>query len=345
MALTKRRELSEKQLAAIRRNQKLTHGPATAESRDRIRAAHLRHGYYAAAEAVALQSLGEEPEKFQDLLEGLWATYNPTDAAQEGMVIRLTRATWQMNRIDRAQEGCAVRQAQEINSGRENRLHAQMMRLRITADSLRRLAQAVQRSHYVTSRGDLDLMKTLAQEGVLKDMGEIALTLFYQLQAPGTGDDGMDPDEKSRRALAKFKSIFGLASDEPPKPKNAMTPTPSGEAPPKVVETVVENVQRYPSISDAEWERRERPRQLLENILKRQVEVCESQRTALLQESLKGPSPYERAAEVAPTHPHTLLARRLQDSYFREVRRVTNLLLKMKRLDRKPIVLEVDEGE
>src|SRR5580704_16332685 len=66
------------------------------------------------------------PEKFQDLLEGLWATYNPSDAAQEGMVIRLARATWQMNRIDRAQEGCAVRQAQELNTGRENRLHTRM---------------------------------------------------------------------------------------------------------------------------------------------------------------------------------------------------------------------------
>src|ERR1039457_1940430 len=100
MALIKRRELSEKQLAAIRRNQKLTHGPATAESRDRIRAAHLRHGFYAQAEGIALLSLGEEPDKFQELLEGLWGTYNPTDAAQEGMVIRLARATWQLNRVD-----------------------------------------------------------------------------------------------------------------------------------------------------------------------------------------------------------------------------------------------------
>jgi hypothetical protein len=345
MALIKRRELSEKQLAAIRSNQKLTHGPVTEEGRDRIRAAHLRHGYYARAERIALRSLGEEPEKFQDLLQGLWETYNPTDAAQKGMVIRLARATWQMNRVDRAQEGCAVRQAQEMNSGRENRLHARMMRLRITADSLRQLAQSVHQSHYVTSPRDLDLMKSLAQEGVLKDMGEIALTLFYQFQVPGTGDDGMDPDEKSRRALAKFKSIFGLASDEPPKPKNAMTPGQSEEAPRKAVETVVENVQRYPSISDAEWERRERPRQLLENILKRQVEVCESQRTVILQESLKGPSPYERAAEIAPTHPNTLVARRLQDSYFREVRRATNLLLKMKRFERKSTVSDGNEGE
>jgi hypothetical protein len=56
---------------------------------------------------------------------------------------------------------------------------------------------------------------------------------------------------------------------------------------------------------------------------------------ALLKESVKGPSPYERAAEIAPTHPHAMLMRRLQDSYLREVRRVANLLLKLKCYERK----------
>jgi len=65
-----------------------------------------------------LHSLGEEPAHFQELLEGLWETYHPTDAAQEGLVIRLARATWLMNRADRMQEGYAVRQAQDMNRSR-----------------------------------------------------------------------------------------------------------------------------------------------------------------------------------------------------------------------------------
>ena len=117
MPLIKNREMTEKQLAAIRRNQKLSHGPVTAEGRERIRAAHLRHGFYAQAEEVAMRALGEDPAQFQELLEGLWETYNPTDAAQEGLVIRLARATWLMNRADRMQEGYAVRQA----AGRQQR--------------------------------------------------------------------------------------------------------------------------------------------------------------------------------------------------------------------------------
>jgi hypothetical protein len=62
-----------------------------------------------------------------------------------------------------------------------------------------------------------------------------------------------------------------------------------------------------------------------------QVESCEAQRQVILKESLKGPSPYERAAEIAPTHPHARRMRRMQDSNFREVRRLTTLLLTIKR--------------
>jgi hypothetical protein len=41
-------------------------------------------------------------------------------------------------------------------------------------------------------------------------MGEIALALFYQLQAPGTGEDGLDEWEKARRVVAQVKEIFGI---------------------------------------------------------------------------------------------------------------------------------------
>jgi hypothetical protein len=87
-------------------------------------------------------------------------------------------------------------------------------------------------------------------------------------------------------------------------------------------------------ITPADWEARERPRQLLENIMTRQAGTYGEQRKAIRKESLKGPSPYERAAETAPTHPNARLSRRMQDSNFREVRKVTGLLLKIKRQSR-----------
>ena len=106
-----------------------------------------------------------------------------------------------------------------------------------------------------------------------------------------------------------------------------------------------EKDDRYPKITAEDWKARERARKLLRNILTRQVEACESQRKALLKESLAGPSPYELAAEIAPAHADALLMRRMQDANMREVRRLTNLLLKMQRREPKMEALEArNEG-
>jgi hypothetical protein len=61
---------------------------------------------------------------------------------------------------------------------------------------------------------------------------------------------------------------------------------------------------------------------------------------ATLQESPMGSSPYGRAAEIAPTHRHAALMRRMQDSNFRQVVRLTSLLLRMKRQERQMEGLE-----
>jgi hypothetical protein len=44
-----------------------------------------------------------------------------------------------------------------------------------------------------------------------------------------------------------------------------------------------------------------------------------------------GPLPYELAAEVAPSHADALPMRRVQEAKRREVRRITNPLLEMRR--------------
>jgi hypothetical protein len=349
MSLIKKHTMTEKRIASNRRNQRLCHVPLTDEGKERIRGALRRFGYNAQAEEAAMGALGEDPAGFHELLEVLWEEWNPSGGMQEGVVISLARAMWLMNRAARMQEGCAVRQAAEVNAGRADRLHTQMMRLTMTEERLRRLAQSVACERYLTSKDDLEKMKNLHQDGVLNDMSEVALALFYELQAPGTDASGIDPIEKSRRALARFKEIFGLSSDVPPKPRPVINfnGNPNGlqtvgatednkapEALPASKVPPTREANSHPSISEAEWEARERPRQLLENILTRQMEACAAQRKALLKETVKGPSPYERAAEIAPTHPNARLMRRMQDSNLKEVRRLTNLLLKIKRYER-----------
>ena len=336
MPLVKRPEITEKKLAANRRNLQLSHGALTEEGRERIRAAHLRHGFHAPAEGMALQALGEEPSQFQALLEGLWAEFTPTGTLQEGLVIRLARAMWLMNRADRTQEGYALRQAQAVNLAREDRLHVRLMRLKMTAQTLQWLAQSVAEEHYVTTPKDLDMMKNLYQEGVGKEMAEIALALFYQLQAPEKRR--IDSEAQIHDVLAKVQGVFGLSTFGR-EFEAVVTPTDEkGEeasAEDADIEEALGTDDRYPNITADEWQARERARQLLENILNRQVAVCEAHRQATLKESLAGPSPYERAAEIAPLHPDASRLRRMQDSHFREVRRVTSLLLKMKGHERR----------
>jgi hypothetical protein len=87
----------------------------------------------------------------------------------------------------------------------------------------------------------------------------------------------------------------------------------------------------HPKITEDEWDKREPVRQLLENLLIRHAELCQVRGIALLRESLNGPSPFERAAEIAPTHPNVRLMQRIEDSSFRQIARITTLLIKIQR--------------
>jgi hypothetical protein len=344
MSLVKKPIMTEEKIAANRRNGSISGGPATEEGRERSGAANLRHGFYAQAQEAALLNLGEDPAYFEELLAGLRQEFTPAGTLQEKLVIRLARVLWLMDRCDRSQEGAALRRARSADHGRDNRLHAGMMRLKMTAETLRSLARSVGCWHYVTPREDLEVMKKLHQEGVGGEMGEIAMDLFDQLQEPGTDGDGVTENEKRIRVVNSMRSIFGLGPME--SPVAMLTPAgdqmvvyPEGykesEGTAAGEDEDSEKDDRYPKITAEDWKARERARKLLKNILTRQVEICETQRKTLLKESLAGPSPYELAAEIAPAHADALLIRRMQDANMREVRRLTNLLLKIKRREPK----------
>ena len=359
MSLRKKPTITAKRVAASQANGRRSRGPATPQGRERIRDANTRHGFYSQAEGVALRALGEDPAEFDAVVKALIEKWQPANGFEELLVMRLARAMWGMERSHRMQEGYALRQAKDVSLGREDRLHAQMMRLKMTSASLQSLAQSVAREHYVTTPADLELMKSLHQEGVVKEMGEIALALFYQLQepgAPGEQDEGggrSDPEANVRKVVARIQEIFGVRTSGP-EPEADVAPASPGPFPDRqdgagsrpqgsqqdAGATEAEEEGPTSGISSAEWEAREPVRQLLEHILSRQVEICEAQRKGTLRESLTGPSPYERAAEIAPTHRNATLMRRMEDSNFRQVARVTSLLMKMKRQERQIEALE-----
>ena len=355
MSLIKRPHMTEKKLAANRSNGSQSPGPATKEGMEICATARLRHGLYAQAQETALAGLGEDPADFEALLAGLSEEFTPSGPFQERLLNRLARVLWLVERADRSLEGEALRRARIAEMGRDNRLHARMMRLKMTAETLRSLARSVAEWHYVTTPDDLDVIKKLHQEGVAGEMGEIALDFFYQLLEPSTDKDGVSKEEKYRKAVNSFRSIFGLENIQSPvsmlgpsgervviRPEGYVEPAgPPGDE----EDEDSEKDDRYPKITPDDWKARERARKLLRNILSRQVDICETQRKALLHESLAGPSPYELAAEVSPAHTEAVLMRRLQDANMREARRLTNMLLKLQSRGHKAKAPQLSDAE
>jgi hypothetical protein len=87
--------------------------------------------------------------------------------------------------------------------------------------------------------------------------------------------------------------------------------------------------------AEAEPEPEEEPqraqvRQLLAFLLERLAAVYEVRSYSCLVESKDGPSAFQRAAEAAPAQPHEALAR-MEVSAFRQVSRLTGLLMRLKR--------------
>jgi hypothetical protein len=395
MALVKKPRMTEKKLSALRRNARLSNGPATAKGRARIRAAHLRHGYYSKSGEEALRSLGENPADFQELLRGLQDKGTAIATLQQRLAHRLARALWRMDRTDRMLEGCALRQAKEEDYTREARLHMQMMRLKMISRNWQLLAQAVARPKYVTTAEDLEMMRNLQKEGLAKEMCELAFALFYQLQEPGAlrpGDPGFEDEEhraKTHRVMNQIRAIFALpplpedeedadagtrqgvsGQDVAPNLSSAHAdPAPCGisasetdvapdfspaHADPSlrsgqalkvgategVAPAEAEEVNPYPDITEEEWEVREPVRQLLENILSRQVKILDAQHQDLLRECLTGPSAYERAAEIVPSYANSKLIQRLEESQCRQLTRLTGLLIRLRRHERQMERLE-----
>ena len=201
--------MTEKGIAARRTNGKRSKGPATTAGRERIREANTRHGFYSPAEAGALACLGEDPAELERLRQRLHDDLRPPSGLEEELVEHLVEVVWRWKRSARGQEGFALRQAKVANLPREDRLHAQMMRLKMTEESLRLLAQSVAHEYYLTTEADLKKMKCLYQEGAVSEMGEIALALFYRLKS-GEDEGGPDDFEKAQLMVAQAKEIFGI---------------------------------------------------------------------------------------------------------------------------------------
>ncbi len=106
MLLLQKRRMTEANLAAHRRNARLSRGPVTPEGLERSRTASVRHGFRSKAEETALRALGENPGDCLRVLYALRGTLQADDNAQDKLVSCLARAVWRIDRAERVLAAC-----------------------------------------------------------------------------------------------------------------------------------------------------------------------------------------------------------------------------------------------
>ncbi len=301
MSIRQKRTMTRKSLEAHRRNARRSRGPVTEKGKKHSRDANICHGFYSQDGGTALEVLGEDPGEYQSLAEAVAKKWQPADAYEEQLGTRLVRALWRSQRSDRMQEGLALRLAQEAGRWRQDNLHARLTKLCLNAQCLLSLAKEVGQRGYVTTPSDMEMLRSFQADGVLKDMGGVIMDLLIVLQHPE--DPSSVPVGGAPDAAAPAQAA------EPPIPGVAQAPE---------------------SAPDEEGAGRRDWRLALQNILHRQAELLEEQRTACLQEFITGPSPFERAAEFSSAYSEMKLLQRVEDSNFRQVWRITDLFMKLK---------------
>ena len=234
--------------------------------------------------------------------------------------MRLARAWWRLERADRMQEGCALRLARAAARTRWEKLNARAIELRMTADTLRALAEEVRQPHYVTAAGHLKLMQHLIEIGEMPEIGDIAFRLLRGLE-----DRRIRLTSMARRRSSKTDSRCSgpfSATRRRQARKSARSPRPKIPPTRKIPATPPRTLRK------TNGRRASRNANFFASslIMRRRSRMIQS--ATALEELAEGPMDCERAAEIAPSQPQDLFLRRMEDSNFRQVARLTNMLLK-----------------
>ena len=294
MSLVKSPELTAAKLAANQANGRQTHGPS-AEGIGRIRAANTRHGFYAQTPAADMRLLGEDPDEFERLVESLAADWQPENEYQIGLVRRMARLMWRIERYDRIQESLMIFQMEcmDDNVAREVREEADAYERQVGV--LKALVWALDSSKFASTSQQLD-----------------GLTGIYGKTPSGVGFDIL---------LRAYRLLpVGLKGDHA-----RMREELAAKGAVDSVTLAIANNLDIATGSERDVVRAELC-VLLRGEIKRMDEEHEGRHA-----ELKKVSPAFRDSMLVPKHPRAEVIRRMQDSDLRQLRYVTDLLLKLKR--------------
>lgn len=199
MRLTKKPDMTAKKIASSRANGRRSRGARTLEGKARAATANLRHGFYSQAQSDILAALGEDPERFENLVDSLTETWLPANEMEMRLVMRLVRALWRMDRADRIQESLAAEQLYR-SIPRPTPVQIIDRILKEKANRLVSLATEVCEPGHFTCREDFEVFNELFGDEQKKPGSDEDSILFFmqRLEEQGTEDawpatDGSDP--------------------------------------------------------------------------------------------------------------------------------------------------------
>jgi len=286
MSLIHKHRITEKKLAANRANARRSRGAATRPGKARAAVANLRHGCYSPSAEAALAALGEDPAEFHRRLESLWATWQPVNALEEGLVMRLARALWRMERFDRIQESLAVthlERASEVKRAHEARVGLALIER-------------------------MELLKDLFAAVCMEEEGSVGpqeLKLFMQAY-------GSAPGETANQILPLLLRLRKTNAPELPAPERL----------------ALAGVREIPVAQGPE---RKAVREELVQLLVPEIESLERRILEPKEEPDQVRALFARDEILAGAQTRTALITRGEESNLRQVWRLTNLLMRIKK--------------
>jgi len=304
MSLLKRLTLSPKKLEANQANARLSQGPATAEGIERIRDAHLQHGFYSKSAGEAMRALGERPDDFERLVASLTETWQPESDYELALVRRLARALWRVERADRIQEAMTVNQAERVAMHVEELAEKDAASHKEKTAVLERLLQQSQHIGFYTSVADLRDLEAASGRQPKGRQGQI-LYLAWRLMRPS------DPATAALAGqVAKLDVELSTVSAGHPVPAH----------------------DRSLDLGPATGGERDRLRAELRWLLRQEIEAEQNSYRQQRDRRAREMTSAALDAAMAPDDPHANLMLRAETAAFRQVREITEMLIKFRQL-------------
>jgi hypothetical protein len=123
MSLRKSPQLTPALLAAARQNAQHSTGPRSPAAKQNVKLNSLKHGGRVSDEnrRQAMQSLGEDPQEFENLKQELMSAFGPGEALWEKQIDDLAWLYWRRERLERAEAGLKRRALQAIDDWQHRR--------------------------------------------------------------------------------------------------------------------------------------------------------------------------------------------------------------------------------